>query len=109
MLTVEDFFITSVSSDKDMGKRPAKILMSDKKALFLPTEMSAIHLEHTEYFFDHKTSIASMYDWVLSSLFQTSSIFCAHGIPSFLTYNTDTVVQNYFNGEIDQRICRSCN
>ena len=59
MLTVEDFFVTSVSSDKDMGKRPAKILMSDKKALFLPTEMSAIHLEHTEYFFDHKTSIAS--------------------------------------------------
>ena len=59
MLTVEDFFITSVSREKEEGSRPAKILMSDKKSLHLPPEMSAIHLEHTEYFFDHPTSIPS--------------------------------------------------
>ena len=59
MLTEEDNFVTTVSSYKDLGKTTAKILKTDKKALFLPTELTAIHLEHTEYFFDHKTSIAS--------------------------------------------------
>lgn len=58
MLTVEDFFITTVSGDQHTANRPTKLLMSDKKALFLPPEMSALHFEHTEYFFDHSTTIA---------------------------------------------------
>lgn len=59
MLTIEDFFITTVSRDDDPGNRPAKLLMSDKKSLHLPTEMSAIHVEQTEYFTEHGASIPS--------------------------------------------------
>lgn len=57
MLAIEDFFVTTVSRDQDAGDRPAKLIMSDKKSLHLPTEMSAIHLEHTEYFTEHGSHI----------------------------------------------------
>lgn len=59
MLTVEDFFVTTVSNEQKGINRPSKLIMSDKRALFLPPDMSAVHLEHAEYFFDSHIQLPS--------------------------------------------------
>ncbi|XP_067928602.1 bridge-like lipid transfer protein family member 3B [Watersipora subatra] len=57
ILAVEDFFITTVSQEHQETTRPTKLIMSDKKSLHLPADMSAIHAEFTEYFHGHTTSL----------------------------------------------------
>ena len=50
---LEDFAIFQVSSATDSRRRapPRKFLSSEKKQLWLPQEMSSIHVEYTDYYF----------------------------------------------------------
>ncbi|XP_070560102.1 bridge-like lipid transfer protein family member 3B [Ptychodera flava] len=52
MIRVEDFCLYSVSTAQSSHKAHSKkFLSSDKKALFLPPDMSSLHIEHTSYYF----------------------------------------------------------
>ncbi|XP_074662051.1 bridge-like lipid transfer protein family member 3B [Tubulanus polymorphus] len=51
VLRLEDFTIYRVSTPDRTRNRPKKFLSSDKKKLHLPPDMSAVHIEHTEYYF----------------------------------------------------------
>ncbi|XP_078661658.1 uncharacterized protein LOC144905753 [Branchiostoma floridae x Branchiostoma belcheri] len=48
---LEDFELYQVSTSDTRHSTPKKFFSSDKKALYLPQEMSAVHLEYTEYYF----------------------------------------------------------
>ncbi len=49
---LEDFVLHQISTSSDPKRHtPDKFLSSDKKQLLLPPEMSAIHLEFTDYYF----------------------------------------------------------
>ncbi|XP_006816227.1 bridge-like lipid transfer protein family member 3B [Saccoglossus kowalevskii] len=52
VLRLEDFSIYAVSTTQSSHKAPSKkFLSSDKKALFLPPEISSLHVEYTSYYF----------------------------------------------------------
>ena len=49
---IEDFVLYRVSTASDAKRSaPKKFLSSDKKQLLLPPEMSAIHIDYTDYYF----------------------------------------------------------
>ncbi|WAR03200.1 UH1BL-like protein [Mya arenaria] len=50
VLKIEDFTVYMVST-ADNKRTPQKFFSSDKKALHLPSDMSTVHIEYTEYFF----------------------------------------------------------
>ena len=51
VLKIEDFTIYQVSTADNKRNAPKKFLASDKKHLHLPSDMSVIHAEYTDYFF----------------------------------------------------------
>ncbi|XP_077994904.1 bridge-like lipid transfer protein family member 3B [Glandiceps talaboti] len=52
VIRLEDFTLFSVSTAQSSHKAPSKkFITSDKKALFLPPEMSSVHIEYTSYYF----------------------------------------------------------
>ena len=52
VLRLEDFALYRVSSAIDERRSaPRKFVSSDKKQLYLPKSMSAVHFEFTEYYF----------------------------------------------------------
>ncbi|CAN0432782.1 unnamed protein product [Lampetra planeri] len=51
VLRVEDIDVYQVSTADMRQGTPQKLLSCNKKALFLPPEMSAIHMEFTDYYF----------------------------------------------------------
>ncbi|CAH1256344.1 UHRF1BP1L [Branchiostoma lanceolatum] len=62
---LEDFELYQVSTSDTRHSTPKKFFSSDKKALYLPQEMSAVHLEYTEYYFpegvDHPVPSPNIY------------------------------------------------
>ena len=50
-LQVEDLTIYMVSTPNTKRTGHQKLLVSDKKQLHLPPDMSVVHMEYTEYFF----------------------------------------------------------
>ncbi|XP_069131671.1 bridge-like lipid transfer protein family member 3B [Argopecten irradians] len=51
VLKIEEFIIYQVSTADNKRNTPCKFLSSDKKQLHLPTDMSVLHMEYTDYFF----------------------------------------------------------
>ena len=51
VVKLEDFTVYMVSSPHNQRTSHNKFLASDKKQLHLPSDMSVLHLEFTEYFF----------------------------------------------------------
>lgn len=51
VLKIEEFIIYRVSTADNKRNSPQKFFSSDKKALHLPSDMSVVHVEYTEYFF----------------------------------------------------------
>ncbi|XP_060078539.1 bridge-like lipid transfer protein family member 3B, partial [Ylistrum balloti] len=51
VLKIEEFIIYQVSTADNKRNTPSKFLSSDKKQLHLPTDMSVLHMEYTDYFF----------------------------------------------------------
>ncbi|OWF43212.1 UHRF1-binding protein 1-like isoform X2 [Mizuhopecten yessoensis] len=51
VLKVEEFIIYQVSTADNKRNTPCKFLSSDKKQLHLPSDMSVLHMEYTDYFF----------------------------------------------------------
>ena len=52
VLRLEDYNIYRVSTANDNKRSmPKRFLSSDKKQLLLPSDMSSIHVEYTEYYF----------------------------------------------------------
>ena len=51
-MRAEDFVVFRVSTTSDTGRNtPRRFLSSEKKQLLLPPEMSAFHLQYTDYYF----------------------------------------------------------
>ena len=52
VLRLEDYSLYRVSTANDSKRSmPKKFLSSDKKQLLLPSDMSSLHFEYTEYYF----------------------------------------------------------
>lgn len=51
VLKIEEFIIYRVSTADSKRSTPKKFFSSDKKALHLPSDMSVVHIEYTDYFF----------------------------------------------------------
>ncbi|XP_064634277.1 bridge-like lipid transfer protein family member 3B isoform X2 [Lineus longissimus] len=51
VVRLEDFTFFRVSTADSTRRKPKKFFASDKKQLFLPPEMSAVHIEFTDYYF----------------------------------------------------------
>ncbi|XP_033106989.1 UHRF1-binding protein 1-like isoform X2 [Anneissia japonica] len=52
IIRISDFEIFNLSTSETASKgSPSKLFSSDKKALFLPPEMSSVHIEYTSYYF----------------------------------------------------------
>lgn len=51
VLKIEEFIIYRVSTADSKRSMPQKFFSSDKKALHLPSDMSVVHIEYTDYFF----------------------------------------------------------
>ena len=51
VIRLEDFVLYRVSTSESKRNSPKKFLTSNKKQLLLPPEMSAVHIEYTEYYF----------------------------------------------------------
>ncbi|XP_053383939.1 bridge-like lipid transfer protein family member 3B isoform X2 [Mercenaria mercenaria] len=65
VLKIEEFIIYRVSTADNKRNTPKKFFSSDKKALHLPSDMSVVHVEYTDYFFtdgiDYPVPHANMY------------------------------------------------
>ncbi|KAJ8298803.1 hypothetical protein KUTeg_022863 [Tegillarca granosa] len=65
VLKVEEFTIYRISTADNLRNTPHKFLSSDKKQLHLPSDMSVIHAEYTEYYFpegiDYPVPHANLY------------------------------------------------
>ncbi|XP_060600792.1 bridge-like lipid transfer protein family member 3B isoform X2 [Ruditapes philippinarum] len=65
VMKIEEFIIYRVSTADNKRNMPQKFFSSDKKALHLPSDMSVIHVEYTDYFFtdgiDYPVPHANMY------------------------------------------------
>ena len=51
VLRIEEFIIYRISTSDNKRSAPKKFFCSDKKALHLPSDMSMVHIEYTDYFF----------------------------------------------------------
>ena len=51
VLRIEEFIIYRISTADNKRSAPKKFFCSDKKALHLPSDMSMVHIEYTDYFF----------------------------------------------------------
>ena len=51
VLRIEEFIIYRISTADNKRSVPKKFFCSDKKALHLPSDMSMVHIEYTDYFF----------------------------------------------------------
>ena len=59
---LEDFALYRVTTAlDDKRSTPKKFISSDKKQLFLPSDMSSIHVEYTEYYFPGGREFPSKY------------------------------------------------
>lgn len=67
VLRIEEFIIYRISTADNKRGAPQKFFSSDKKALHLPSDMSMVHIEYTDYFFtegiDYPGNLLLMYDF----------------------------------------------
>ena len=69
VLKIEEFIIYRVSTADQKRNMPQKFFSSDKKALHLPSDMSVIHVEYTDYFFTDGIDYPGIIQNFLLSLF----------------------------------------
>ena len=58
IVSCQNFQIMQVTNSKSF--EPLPFLCSEKEALFLPKDMSAVHIDYTEYYFMGSTDMLGM-------------------------------------------------
>lgn len=59
-----------VSTADNKRSTPQKFFSSDKKALHLPSDMSVVHVEYTDYFFTEGIDYPGEYSFIASIFFK---------------------------------------
>lgn len=100
---MEDFTVYRVSTPDAKRNAPKKFLTSDKKQLFLPPDMSSVHVEYTSYYFpegvdfpgmntDVNCGNSAVHDGVLQCI-----LFEICEIEPFSLNHTSKIIEFYLN------------